>query len=175
MNDRDYQCEQELRALTYVKGAKEAASILADFYEQHGQPSRAMLWRRVTRVQRRAADLVVQDPKWQRKVMMWLLGNVARQTVVARAFRLSQTWAKTLTRDVERRICEVANAERHHPTMAATLRLQTAGALPKSFERGAFRLGEVPPESWPVTTRQVRQSREGFLPALNGGISALET
>ncbi len=147
MTDRDYQHEQELRALTRVKGAKEAALVLADFYEQHGQPSRAMLWR----AQRRSADLVVQDPKWRRHAMIWLLSHVASQTVISRAFRISKSSVQTWKSATERRICEVANEERHHPTMAATRRLQAAGALPKPFEPGAFKLGEVPPESWPLT------------------------
>lgn len=159
MTESDYQCEQELRAQTRTKGAKETAIVLADFYEQHGQPSRALLWRRSTRVhaQKVAADLVIQDPKWQRKVMMWLLGNVTSQVVVARAFRSSKTWAKTLNRDVARKICAAANEERHHPTMAATLRLQAAGALPKPFECGPFKLGELPPDNWPNTARKPKK------------------
>jgi len=161
----DWQREQELRAQTHAtrtsradtrNGAKEAASVLADFYEQHGQLSRAMLWRRSTRVhaQKRPADLVIHDPKWQRKVMMWLLGHVTSQAVVARAFRSSRTWTRTLNNEIERKICATANEERHHPTMAATLRLQAAGALPKPFERGAFKLGEPPPDNWPNTRQK---------------------
>ena len=158
MTDQDYQLEQDLRAQTRVKGAKEAALILADFYEQHGQPSRAMLWRRSTRVydQRKAgADLVVQDPKWQRKVVMWLLCHVTSLAAVARAFRLTVRY-----HEVETKICEAANAERHCPTMVATLRLQAAGALPRPFERGGFTLGEVPPESWPITARRKTRDQE---------------
>jgi hypothetical protein len=158
MTDHDYQLEQGLRAQTREKGAGEVALVLADFYEERGQPSRAMLWRRSTRVhaQRRAADLICQDPRWRRKVMMWLLGHVTSQTKVARAFKSSDSWARVLIREVELKICEAANVERHHPTMTATLRLQAAGALPKPFERGAFELGEVPPESWPARRQGVR-------------------
>jgi len=154
VTDHDYRLEQDLRALTRVKGAKEAALILADFYEQRGQPSRAMLWRRSARVyaQRKAgADLIVQDPKWQRKVVMWLLCHVTSLAAVARAFRLSAPW-----HEVESKICEAANAERHCPTMVATLRLQAAGALPKQFVPAAFELGELPPESWPITRAKDR-------------------
>lgn len=151
MTENDYQCEQELRAQTRVKGAREAASILADFYEQHGQPSRAALWRRDVRVhaqRKHPADLVVQDSSWRRKVAMWLAGHMTSQAVVGRAFRSSASWTRTMIHEVESKICEVANAERHWPTMAATRRLQAVGALPPQFDRGAFKLGETPPESW---------------------------
>lgn len=156
MTDQDYQTEQELRAQTRERGAaKGPALILADFYEQHGQPSRAWLWRQPLRVhaQRSAADLVIRDPEWQRKVMMWLLSHVISLANIARAFRRSVT-----AYDVEVKICEAANMERHHPTMAATLRLQAAGALPGRFTRGTFELGEAPPESWPVTRAPNRRA-----------------
>lgn len=156
MTERDYQLEQDLRAQTRVKGARVAASILADFYEQHGQPSRAALWRRCMRVhaQRKPADLVVQDSSWRRKVAMWLAGHMTSQTIVGRHFRSSASWTRTLIHEVERKICEAANAERHWPTMVATQRLQAVGALPPSFDRGVFELGEVPPENWPVTAEK---------------------
>lgn len=164
MTDRDYQFEQDLRAQTRAKGAKEAALILADFYEQHGQPSRAMLWRRLVRVhaQRCPADLVIQDLKWQRKVLMWLLGHTTSQAQIARAFKSSASWTRELIQEVEIKICEAANMERHRPTMAATLRLQAAGALPRPFERGAFALGNAPPENWPITrTPDERRASKG--------------
>jgi len=149
MTAQDYQYEQYLRAQTREKGARDAAQILADFYEQLGQPSRAALWRGATRVYARRkvpADLVVQDPQWQRKVMMWLLGHVTSYANVSRAFRSTY-----LGHDVEQKICSTANDERHHPTMAATLRLQAAGALPKPYVQGSFTLGECPPDHWPHT------------------------
>ncbi len=156
MRDDDYLREQGLRALTHAKGAREAADVLADFYEQCGQPSRAKLWRdmRIRPRKRNPADLINQDPKWRRKVMIWLLGHVAPRSTVARAFRSSPEMVRIRSREVEQRICEVANAERHHPTMAATLRLQAAGALLAPFEQRAFELGTPPPESWPVTQRE---------------------
>ena len=159
MTERDYQLEQDLRAQTRVKGARVGATVLADFYEQHGQPSRAALWRSVMRVQRHPADLVVQDSSWRRKVAMWLAGHMTSQTVVGRHFRSSASWTKTLIHEVERKICEVANAERHWPTMAATQRLQAAGALPPQFDRGVFKLGEAPPDSWPGTAEKSANKR----------------
>jgi len=146
-----------------MKGARKAASILADFYEQHGQPSRAALWRSDMRVhaQKHPADLVVQDSGWRdsrRKVAMWLASHMTSQAVVGRAFRSSASRTQRMIHEVERKICEAANAERHWPTMAATQRLQAIGALPPQFDRGTFELGETPPESWPATAGTSRKS-----------------
>jgi hypothetical protein len=100
--------------------------------------------------------------------------------VVAKAFRLSPSWALTLIREFERKICEAANEERHHPTLAATRRLQEAGALPKPYFRGVFWLGDEPPKSWPVTLRR-NKVRDAFFEmrdlalvstSLRGGIVA---
>lgn len=164
MTEHDYKCEKRLRRLVSERGSLEDARILADFYEQHGQLSRAKLWRDTRRVNGRAAnaaDLVVQDPKWRRKVMMWLVGHVESQAAVARAFKSSPSWARSLISEVEHKICAAANAERHRPTMGATRRLQAAGALPKQFERGTFELGEIPPESWPATTKRAPIGKKG--------------
>jgi hypothetical protein len=159
VTDHDYQREKDLRLNVRKRGSPEDANVLADFYEQQGQPSRARLWRDARRVCGRAgnaADLVVQDPKWRRKVMMWLVGHVESYAAVARAFKSSSSWTRTLIREVEIKICEAANAERHNPTMPATLRLQAERALPGRFERSAFELGEMPPESWPATHQSSR-------------------
>jgi hypothetical protein len=155
VTDHDYRRERELRLLVGTSGSREDARVLADFYEQHGQLSRAKLWRTERRINKRAgnaADLLVKDPKWRRKVMMWLLGHVTTQAHVASVFRSSPSWARALIREVEVRVCDAANEERHHPTMAATLRLQAVGALPAPYVRGAFVLGYPPPESWPTTS-----------------------
>jgi hypothetical protein len=160
MTESDYQLEQDLRAQTREKGARVAASILADFYEQHGQPSRGALWRRDMRVhaqRKHPADLVVQDSNWRRKVAMWLAGHMTSQAIVGRHFRSSASWTRTLIHEVECKICEAANAERHWPTMVATQRLQAVGALPPQFDRGVFELGEAPPESWPITVAKSRK------------------
>jgi hypothetical protein len=90
--------------------------------------------------------------------MMWLLSHFTSRrsprfgfVEIGQLFESSPSWARTLIREVETKICEDANVERHNPTLAATRRLQAVGALPGRFERGAFELGEEPPESWPVT------------------------
>jgi hypothetical protein len=162
VTEHAYQRERALRLLVKEGGLQEDARVLADFYEHDGQLSRAKLWRDTRRVGGRAthaADLIVRDFKWRRKVMMWLVGHVEGYATVARAFKSSPSWTGALIHEVERKICETANAERHHPTMAATLRLQAARALPRRFERGIFKLGEPPPESWPATVSQASRIR----------------
>ena len=174
MNASDYQHEQDLRAQTRERrSATEAAHVLADFYEQQGQPSRAALWRDADTdaLRRRPSrwqfpvDVIVHALVWHRKVAMWLAGQEATRAAVARAFRSSPSWTTTLIRDVEEAVCAAANAERHWPTMAATLRLHAAGALPPRFEKSTFVLGDLPPDSWPICPRHDRnEARE--LPAV---------
>lgn len=160
MTDLDYQTEQHLRLLLKEKGRRETALILADFYEQHGQPSRAALWRIQLPLRvRRDADLIVRDPRKQRRSVMWLLSHFISKSQVARALRSSDSWASVLIGEVDDEICAAANAERHNPTMQATRRLQAAHALPRRFEVGRFELGEVPPESWPVTRERKDDDR----------------
>ena len=127
--------------------------MLADFYEVQGQLSRAILWRDWADLRRRrntADDLLGHDPQHKRRVMMWLLRHVVSRAEVARLFRSSPSWARAMIAAVESEICAAANRERHQPTLAATQRLQAAGALPKPFAQGAFRLGEEPPDDWPT-------------------------
>jgi hypothetical protein len=158
MNDHDRRLEEKLRAQTGGWGStapkrRDARSVLADFYESRGQLSRAALWREED-PGRSPRDNLVPDSKCRRHMVMWLLSNSVPHEAVAKAFRLSPSWARALIRAVESKICEAANEERHHPTLAATRRLQEAGALPKPYLRGVFWLGDEPPESWPVTLRR---------------------
>jgi hypothetical protein len=157
MNDRDRQLEQHLRrqAISNSRNASARghALVLADFYEQQGQLSRASLWRYWATLRRRRAvadDLLGPDPKQKRRVMMWLLRHVVSRGDVARLFKSSPSWARHTIATVEKAVCEAANRERHQPTLAATQRLQAAGALPKPYEQGTFRLGEEPPDYWPA-------------------------
>lgn len=157
MTEGDYQREMDLRGQA---SSKEAAAVLADFYEEHGQPSRAMLWRQPRHPKRKIpADLVIHDPKQRRKAMMWLLHHVADTRTIASAFRSSRSWTLTLVAEIEKAICEAANVERHCPTMAATQRLQAVGALPPRFDRGSFALGEIPPDDWPATSSRRKIQR----------------
>ena len=152
MTPLDHQHEQLLRAQVKTKDPA-AEAILADFYEEREQPPRAALWRNQRRfhgAHAPPADLLVHDPKWRRKVMIWLVGHVIGPAAAARAFKSSHN-RTLLEHAVTAKICLAANVERHRPTLAATQRLQAAGALQKPFEWKAFELGEVPPESWPVT------------------------
>lgn len=169
MTDLDYQQEQHLRALMAAERSADVACVMADFYEQRGQVSRAELWRieaTARRWHRRVPDRVICDVKWQRKVMLWLFSHFMSHAEAARAFRSSVSWARTLSHQVETAICEAANMERQHPTLEATRRLQVARALPPPYVRGVFQLNETPPESWPITrdcerpaARQVRNQR----------------
>jgi hypothetical protein len=155
----DYRRAQDLRAeAREARNARirETALVLADFYEQQGQPSRAALWRvRRNPLRKDPPDLVAWDLKQRRKTVLWLLSHVVSKTHAARLF---QSRPKMI-RQVERAICEAANEERHNPTMAATLRLQAARALPQRFDRGSFELGTEPPDDWPNTRRSISASR----------------
>ena len=144
MTDLDRQLEQQLRAQAKApktKGGRAAAHILADFYEERGQPSRANLWRDEKRTHGKvwhAADLISWDTRWRHMVMMWLLGHVMSQAEVARHFNASRSGTRDLIREVKTAIVEAANAERHHPTLKATLRLQVYGRF-----TGAVRARQV--------------------------------
>jgi hypothetical protein len=153
VTDLDYQHEQQLRTLMAVERSAHVASVLADFYEQRGQLSRAELWRveALAKRRRRVADLVIYDTKWRRKTMLWLLAHFTSHKALASTFKSSSYWVSTSVHEVDAAISAAANAERHHPTLRATLRLQSARALPPRYVRGAFQLGDAPPESWPVT------------------------
>jgi len=153
VTQEDYAHEQALRAQTREKGAKDAARILADFYEQHGQPSRAALWResRIHPLKKLPVDLLVHAEPQRKKAAMWLLGHVLSRAELIAAFRSTKAVVAICRNRINREICEAANRERHHPTMSATQRLQKAGALPQRYDAGIFELGELPPDSWPRT------------------------
>jgi hypothetical protein len=159
VTDHDRQLEQQLRAQAKVSqkaGRQAAARVLADFYEERGQPSRAELWRDERRLHGgvwHAADLIKGDSSHRRQVMMWLLGHVISKAEIARLFRFSPSWTQVLIKEIEAEICSAANWARHHPTKA-TERLQAVGALPPRFDRGTFELGEEPPQTWPITREE---------------------
>lgn len=155
MTNPEYHQEQLLRALMVKERSAAVASVLADFYEQRQQLTRAKMWRDAANardeLRRRVPDLTAQSVQYHRKSLMWLLAHCTKIIDVARLFKSSPSWASVLIHEVETQICEAANMERHHPTLAATRRLQIARALPPPYGRGVFRLGETPPESWPLT------------------------
>jgi hypothetical protein len=135
---------------------EEAIAILADYYEQHGQPSRAALWRELlspsARTKRRYVLMEVPDlltrppapiagsirhtpqrsqtPDCRRNQMIWLLrtqGLSVRKT--AKAIGISPTRVEQIVALENRRLGAHAKAEQLRPTLKATERLVAVGAL----------------------------------------------
>jgi hypothetical protein len=149
---------------------KAAIAILADFYEQHGQPSRAALWRDLLSPQSRdprryvleTPDLLTrphqpQAPDCRRNQMIWLLrtqGLSARKT--AAAFGLSATRVEQIVMIEDRRINVHARDEQLRPMLKATERLMAIGALPGDCptwhgrQEPWFDLVDEPPQDWPA-------------------------
>lgn len=172
---RDHVTEIELRKLA-IAGSKESAIVLADFYEERGQPSRARLWRAraVIAVTHWAniPDLLTPDvgpygkcdPR--RTSMIGLLSRVMRPTAIARAFDLSPgNIRQIITRQNERvrynASYEIDKAQRTACGMPAVRRLVAARALTTpgripGMDSGCnsllpYAFGDVPPETWPAT------------------------
>lgn len=148
--------EEELRALAIL--STDAAQVLADYYEQGGQPTRAQMWRRAMGLlpgepsgcSLGVPDLCVdqppttkQDPR--RNMMIWVLHHVASRRALAKHFGVSLTRVVQIIADVERRAMVHAWHEANAPTMAATVRLRAAGAI----DLRRAELGEPPPDDWP--------------------------
>lgn len=170
--------EQALRvdaldATTNITARHEAISILADYYEQSGQFSRALLWREllVVAANRHALleeipDLLTRPNKpkefdCRRNQMMWLLrkqGESVRK--VGAAFALSATRVEQIVALEDRRINMYAKKEQLWPTLKATERLIAAGALdgdrPNRSGRQEpwFDLCDLPPDDWPTEHKQ---------------------
>ena len=171
---REHELLLRTAALDTSKGGrsdrKAAIAILADFYEQNGQPSRAALWRELISPQSRdrrrhvlneLPDLLTRPQRPQatdcrRNQLIWLLrtqGLSARKT--AAAFGLSGTRVEQIVAIEDRRINVHAKNEQLRPTLKATERLVAIGALPG--DRPAldhqvlwFDLVDEPPEDWPA-------------------------
>jgi hypothetical protein len=148
-----------------------AISVLADFYEEHGQPSRATLWREQLDPHRHygpclppaVPDLLTRPHRPQgfdcrRNQMMWLLrqqGVNGRKVGIA--FGLSATRVEQIIALEDRRIRMHARNEQKAPTLKATTRLIAAGAFgqrPGVWDsvqpQGGFHFGDEPPEDWPA-------------------------
>jgi hypothetical protein len=164
-----------------------AVAVLADYYEDNGQPSRAALWREHARLVKLGAhrrfppDLLLKknslssvDPR--RNAMIWLLHCVWRDDGGMHALRkmnwlpihFSLTWStiRAIVKKNDRAIFVAAITECKDPTMRATQRLIEARALP-ALSSGDYFLSsvEIPPDTWPVTNNDVR--RRGKAPADN--------
>jgi hypothetical protein len=140
-----------------------AIEILADFYEHHGQPSRAALWReQLSNMGDGVPDLLTRTPRPQafdtrRAQMIWLLrkqGVSVRK--VGAAFGLSATRVEQIVAGEDAFIRSYARNEQLRPTLKATERLVAAGALPGDrptrprHQESWFDLCEMPPEDWPA-------------------------
>jgi hypothetical protein len=163
VTEREYQLEQELRALANTSngfGVPEGRLVLADFYERHGQLSRASLWRASSRSITPADQCVA--PTSHRKVMVWLMRcHSWDPKTVVRVLRSTETWVGRANNEIEEKVHQAANMELFSPTLAATQRLRAAGALPLwTFGKLRSRLLDVflPPDSWPVTRPFERMS-----------------
>lgn len=156
--------EEKLRglALEGTDEARVAAMVLADYYEQSGQLTRAQMWRRAmgfvpnepSGCSLGIPDLHVvmpptttQDPR--RNMMIWILHHVVSRRALAKLFGVSLTRAVQVIDDGEWRVIAHARREARLPTMAATVRLIAAGAIDSRFE-----LGEPPPDDWPCTKKR---------------------
>jgi len=166
MTDEDYKLEHELRALARERDATDACAILADFYEQRGQLSRAVLWRsRLAVLHAMPADQHMRrDPMARRDAMAWLLAHLLELKGVARVLRVNdQARLRWDVGNVEDKVHLAAAKECIHPTLAATQRLQAAGALPvlDRTQIGDQMLSDATaPESWPITDEIETQSRD---------------
>lgn len=160
-NRSEFDTESALR--DDAKTSAAAALVLADFYEERGQPTRAKMWRRTTGIANcidGVLDLFVRhsppygkmDPR--RDAMVWLLHNVLSSATIARLFRISKDRPRQIAHKQERFICWFGYQETGRPTMAATQRLIEAHALrpmPDPFSARDHVLGDIPPETWPAT------------------------
>ena len=159
----------DVRACTEDRRA--AIAILADFYEQHGQPARAALWReQLVHMAEEVPDMLTRSPHPQafdtrRAQMIWLLrtqGVSGRK--VAAAFGLSATRVEQIVEIEDSLIRGHARREQLYPTLKATERLVKAGALPgdrpasKRLEPW-FDLCDMPPDDWPAEHKRERKQR----------------
>ena len=158
------------QALDTTKGAgaarKAAIAILADFYEEHGQLSRAVLWRAQLDphgARREVPDLLTRPHRPQaadcrRNQMIWLLRKQgASVRKVATAFALSATRVEQIVALEDRRIGMHAMHEQLRPTLKATERLVAIGALSgdrptrHGHQERWFDLDvDEPPQDWPA-------------------------
>lgn len=180
MTDREREAKLRLatRGRVEVKGPPirptfDAIMVLADFYEEHGQHTRARLWRQAARVEERRIDLrdppdlmtkrampsAPVDPR--RNAMMWLLWQLHEHApqcltrftshrAIGAAIGIGAGMVRHYIARHDNIIRHAAVEERTRPTMRATQRLKEAGAL-----RGEMYLHEIelPPDEFPLTYR----------------------
>jgi hypothetical protein len=183
VNEADFATEQELRLA--ARGSQPGSQdVLADFYEEHGQLSRAALWRRSESDERtegerdrvcvkKFARLSPIDPR--RDAMIWILCLTGMPfTAVGKAFKLSVSRVREVANRIDREVYLAARAERLR-TEPVARRLRTAGAVLVLPEEDDEDLGwqareererrertlriEIPPASWPYTRTHEKHRR----------------
>lgn len=183
MTSDDLAAEIQLRrdALDEQPGATD---VLADFYEERGQQSRAAMWRRPDRDEktngerdRTCVKTVARpspvDPR--RDAMIWILCLTGLSfTAVGNAFQLSVTRVSQIANRIDREVYLAARAARLNMD-SVTRRLRAAGAVldppaaeavhlmwqpREERERRARTLRvEIPPASWPYTSPHEKHRR----------------
>jgi hypothetical protein len=148
---------------------REAIAVLADYYEECGQSSRAVLWRWQLDAKnswREIPDLLTRPHRSQaadcrRNQMIWLLRKQgASVRKVGSAFDISATRVEQIVKIEDDRIQVYARNEQLRPTLKATERLIAAGALPGERPTRAgvqerwVELDDVPPDDWPAEHRR---------------------
>lgn len=140
--------------------------VLADFYEEHGQPTRAELWRAFVRIEaeRGGHPLVPPDLRaiskrspfsktdQRRNAMIALLSGVTTAAKISRAFQLSSERIRQIIHKYRRIARWNDDDEQKHVTMMATHRLTAAGALGRPDD-GGIDFDDIPPDTWPATSR----------------------
>lgn len=175
MNEDDIATEARLR-----RAAREshpgATAVLADFYEERGQQSRAALWRRPDRDEKTDGErdrtciktitrLSPIDPR--RDAMIWLLCIAGLPLPsIGQAFKLCKSRVRGIANRIDREVYLAARAE-SMKTEPVARRLRAVGAILTLPDAAAVHLMwqareererrqrilrvELPPDSWPYT------------------------
>lgn len=171
MTEDDLNREAQLRA--DAETDVDASGVVADFYEERGQLTRAKMWR--TEPYRLLAtedgesllppDLFAETSHWtrfdpRRNLMMWVTHFTVTLSSLARHFGISRERCRQIIDKQWREIALESSREALFPKTPATRRLVRVGAL-TPFD--AKKRGEMPPDTWPVT-RHREQDRAALRP-----------
>lgn len=177
MNEADFATESRLRQAAR-EAQPDATAVLADFYEQRGQLSRAALWRRPERDERTEGErdrTCVKasaypspvDPR--RDAMIWVLCLVNLPfATIGEAFKLSASRIREVANRVDREIYFAARSERLKSDFVFC-RLRAAGAIlmrPDKSEQEVLieqAIGKSDDNYYAWRERQEREYREQIL------------
>jgi len=117
---KDFDKELALRKDAQTSPA--AAQVLADFYEECGQPTRAKMWRRPISNGSKGTtpDLVAKRSPWskvdpRRDALVWLLRNVLKTAELAKLFGISSTRVTRIADKEQESVCFGSYVERRDP------------------------------------------------------------